>query len=181
MSESTAQPVVLVIDDEPDLIEILKLWLSDSYEVRAASSGEAGLDALDDTIDVVLLDRRMPGVSGDEVLSEIRDRGGEYQVGFVTATDPGFDLINLAFDTFVMKPLDEDTVIDTVERLLARIAYDDTVQERYTVAETLSLLDERKTEGERATSERYQRLRERFESLDDAVATDADELSRDDL
>lgn len=157
------------------------MWLSDSYEVRTANSVEAGLEPLDGTIDVVLLDRRMPGVSGDEMLSEIRAGGGEYQVGFVTATGPGFDLVDLAFGTFVMIPLDEATVIATVERLLARTAYDGAVQERYTVAETLSLLDETNPESERATSERYQKLRERFESLDESVATDADELSREDL
>ena len=181
MSESTDLAVFLVIDDEVNIVQIIELWLADSYDVRTATSGEDGLDALDDTVDVVLLDRRMPGVSGDEVLTAIRDRATEYQVGVVTATDPDFDIVDLDFDTFVMKPLDEAAVIDTVERLLARTAYDRSVQERYTVAETLALLKETKTEGELATSERYHELTERLATLEETVTVEAAELSREDL
>ena len=173
--------MVLIIDDEPDIVQILEFWLADAYEVRTATSGDAGLDALDSGIDVVLLDRRMPGISGDDVLTAIRDRAEAYQVGLVTATDPDFDLVDLDFDTYVTKPLDESTVLATVERLLARTAYDTSVQERYTVAETLALLEETKTEGELATSERYHELSERLATLDEVVPTEVAELSREDL
>ena len=181
MSESTDRPMILIIDDEPDTVQIIELWLADSYAVRTATSGAAGLDALDPAVDVVLLDRRMPGISGDDVLRRIRERAEAYQVGLVTATDPDFDLIELDFDTFVKKPLDESTIIDTVERLLARTSYDTSVQERYAVAETLALLEEVKTEKELATSNRYQELTERFATLDEVVTTEAAELSRREL
>jgi DNA-binding response OmpR family regulator len=178
MSESTDRPVVLIVDDEPDIVQIIELWLADSYEVRTATSGAAGLDALDPAVDVVLLDRRMPGISGDDVLTRIRERAEAYQVGLVTATDPDFDLIDLDFDTFVKKPLDESTIIDTVERLLARNSYDTSVQERYTIAETIALLEKVKTKKELATSDRYQELSERLATLDEVVTTEAPELSR---
>jgi len=181
MSKSTDRSVVLLIDDEPDIVQIIELWLADTYEVRTATSGEAGLDALESTVDVVLLDRRMPGLSGDDVLTRIRDRADSYQVALVTATDPDFDLIDLDFDTFVMKPLDEATVIGTVERLLARTTYDTSVQERYTVAETRALLEKTKTERELATSDRYQELIERLTTLDELVTTEATELSREEV
>lgn len=181
MSESTDKPVVLVIDDEIDVVQIIELWLTDSYEVRTAASGDDGLDELDNTVDVVLLDRRMPGISGDDVLTAIRDRETEHQVGLVTATNPDFDILDVDFDTFVMKPLDETTVMATVERLLARRAYDTPVQDRYTTAETLALLEQTKTEAELATSKAYRELRERLETLDETELTEADELAREDI
>jgi len=180
MSETTDRPVVLVIDDEIDLVQIMELWLDDAYEVRTATSGEEGLDALDDAVDVVLLDRRMPGVSGDDILAAIRERSYDFQVGLVTAIAPDFDLIDLDFDTYVTKPLDETSVIATVERLLARTNYDASVQERYTVAETLALLEQTKTKAERATSDRYRQLKEQLSKLDETVATEANELARED-
>lgn len=181
MSESTDKPVVLVIDDEIDVVQLIELWLTDSYEVRTATSGDDGLDALDNTVDVVLLDRRMPGVSGDDVLTAIRDRETEYQVGLVTATDPDFNIIDIDFDTFVMKPLDETLVIDTVERLLARTAYDTSVQDRYTAVETLTLLEQTKTEAELAASKEYREMSERLEKLDETELTEADELARENI
>lgn len=66
---------VLVVDDEPGQREMLRLLLEDAgYDVREASSGEAALQALSLTVTsgermVVLLDQRMPGLGGDEVLA----------------------------------------------------------------------------------------------------------------
>lgn len=63
---------VLVIDDEPGQREVLRLLLEDAgYHVEEANGGEAGLAKLRATTErmVVLLDQRMPGMGGDEVLS----------------------------------------------------------------------------------------------------------------
>jgi CheY-like chemotaxis protein len=71
-----AMPVVLVVDDDEDLAETCEYWLeAGQYEARVANSGEEALKVVDETVDVVLLDRRMPTLSGDEVLAELRDRG----------------------------------------------------------------------------------------------------------
>ena len=65
---------ILVVDDEPDIVELYRSYLSDQYDIRTAEGGEDGLDELDETVDVVLLDRRMPGLSRDEVVARIRER-----------------------------------------------------------------------------------------------------------
>jgi two-component system NtrC family response regulator len=65
---------VLVIDDEPGQREMLRLLLEDAgYRVEEASSGEVGLALLRATPErmVVLLDQRMPGMGGDEVLATV--------------------------------------------------------------------------------------------------------------
>lgn len=63
---------VLVVDDEPGQREMLRLLLEDAgYSVQEASTGEAGLALLRAAAQplVVLLDQRMPGLGGDEVLA----------------------------------------------------------------------------------------------------------------
>ena len=51
----TDEPVVLVVEDEPDVGETYELWLAGDYEVRRASTGTEALEALDEDVDVVLL------------------------------------------------------------------------------------------------------------------------------
>ena len=86
-----AEPrTVLVVDDESVVRESFSLYLeSEGYAVRTASDGEEGLAAVDDDVDIVLLDRRMPDRSGDEVLAEIRARNVDCQIALVTAVGLG--------------------------------------------------------------------------------------------
>ena len=44
---SDSDPVVLIVEDEPDVAETYRLWLEDTYTVRVAGNGEVGIDALD--------------------------------------------------------------------------------------------------------------------------------------
>jgi DNA-binding response OmpR family regulator len=62
------RPSVLIAEDEASVAEGYELWLSDRYDIELATDGRAALDAVDDTVDVVLLDRMMPKLSGKQVL-----------------------------------------------------------------------------------------------------------------
>jgi len=62
---------------------------------------------IDETVDVVLLDRMMPGMSGQEVLAAIRERGLDCRVAMVTAVDADFDVIEMGFDEYLGKPRTE--------------------------------------------------------------------------
>jgi DNA-binding response OmpR family regulator len=108
-------PTVLVVDDEPNIAESYKLWLQDDHDVRVATSGSGALDALDEAVDVVLLDRRMPGLSGDEVLDEIADRDIDPNVVLVTAVDPDFEIVEFEFDTYLPKPVNGEDIVEVVE------------------------------------------------------------------
>ncbi len=179
-SEDTADPaVVLVVDDDEEVLETYELWLADGYDLRTATDGEEALARLDADVDVVLLDRLMPGMSGEEVLAEIRDRGIDCRVAMATAVEPDEDIAEMPFDAYVTKALERDSVRETIEVLLSRAAADDVVQEHYAVAEKLATLEESKTESQLSGSEEYRRLRERFGQLDDRVT--GSPLSREDL
>ncbi len=74
-TSNTTNQTVLVVDDEQGLADLYANWLEDRYTVHTSYNGTDALETLSQEIDVVLLDRRMPDMSGDEVLTEIRNRG----------------------------------------------------------------------------------------------------------
>jgi len=125
---STENATILAVDDERELVDIYETWFGDRYTVRAAYGGREALSAFDESIDLVLLDRRMPSVSGDDVLGEIRAADHDCPVVMVTAVEPDEGMVELPFDEYVVKPIDREELLDTVERALAA-ADDDTASE----------------------------------------------------
>jgi len=159
------RPVVLIVEDEPDVAETYRLWLDADYDVRMAHSGDEGLDELDESVDVVLLDRMMPGLSGDEVLERIRDRGLDCRVAMVTAVEPDFDILEMGFDAYLCKPIKSDQLHETVENLLGRSEYDDLLQEYYALVEKQATLEAAKSNAELTESEEYVGVQERIAEL----------------
>ena len=159
-------PVVLIVEDEPDVAETYNLWLADEYEVRMAQSGDEGLAELDETVDVVLLDRMMPGLSGDKVLERIRERGLDCHVAMVTAVEPDFDVLEMGFDAYLCKPIRSEQLHETVENLLKRSQYHDLLQEYYSLVEKQATLEATKSTAELADNEAYVDLRNRVDDLE---------------
>jgi len=60
---------------------------------------------MDDEVDAVLLDRRMPDVHGDEVLARLREEGCDCPVIMTTAVDPGMDILEMDFEDYLCKPV----------------------------------------------------------------------------
>jgi len=129
--------------------------LSDRYEVATAYSGHEALDALTSAVDVVLLDRRMPELAGGDVLREIRERGLDARVAMVTAIDPDFDIIDMPFDDYPVKPATGEDLIDTVERLLTCAAYESHVRTFYALSSKHAALQATKAEAELENSEEF--------------------------
>jgi len=169
-----SRPSVLVVDDEPSVAQAYALWLDGEYEIETAHDGEEALDALSDATDVVLLDRRMPNVSGDEALERMREAGYDCRVAMVTAVDPDFDIVDMPFDSYLSKPVTREEVTETIEELLELSAYDDAVAERFAVEQKRAALEERKAQSELADSEEYERLREQSESLSSSAELEMD-------
>jgi len=166
------RPVVLAIDDEARVVEAFELWLGDEYRVLTATSGESGLERLDGSVDVVLLDRHMPGISGEEVLDRIREGPHDPWVAMVTAVDPDFDIVEMPFDEYIPKPVDRPELRDVVDRLLRVGAYDRRLNDLYAVTSKIAVLQAEKTNAELDGDDRYDELLERR----DALRRETDEL-----
>lgn len=149
---------ILVVDDEADIADLFRIWLADEYDVQTAYDGEQALAALDETIDLVLLDRRMPGLAGDDVLDEIRERGLDCRVIMVTAVKPDFDVVEMPFDEYLVKPVSRDDLYEVVSGVLERAAYDQQMQTYFALASKKALLENEKDDGALAENEEYQQL-----------------------
>jgi two-component system response regulator AdeR len=165
----TGEATVLVVEDEPDLRETYIAALEREYDVRAASDGDEALEAVDDAVDVVFLDRRMPGISGDEVLSELRDRGVDCRVVMVTAVEPDTDVLQMEFDEYLVKPVESDDLRSAVERMLARNAMEDRLREMFAVASKLATLESKLDISQQERSDRHQQLLDEFYTLREEV------------
>lgn len=114
---------VLVVDDEEPLRYVLEDTLAERYDVATADSGAGALARLDDfRPDVVLLDFNMPGVTGLDVLREIRARDPGIQVVMVSGTaDPRVVATarQLGAFAFLPKPFLVSRVVELVGEALA--------------------------------------------------------------
>jgi DNA-binding response OmpR family regulator len=172
-------PVVLVVEDELDVAETYCLWLEDDYNVIMAHDGDEALEQLDPSVDVVLLDRMMPGLSGDQVLEQIRDRDLGCRVAMVTAVEPDFDILEMGFDAYLSKPVKSAQLEDTVENLLERSEYDELLQEYYSLVETQATLESTKTRSELADSDEYAVLQAEIDALRDQLSETLGEIEDD--
>ena len=168
------RPVVLIVEDEPDLADLYAAWLGEHCAVETAYDGSRGLEAIDESIDIVLLDRRMPELSGDRMLDTIRERELDCRVAMVTAVEPDFDIVGMGFDDYLVKPVSREDLLSTVDQLLLRSQYDEMLQEFFALASKKALLDAEKSAVELRTSEEYARLEDRLAVLraevDEAIA-----------
>lgn len=110
---------VLIVDDEPGLAKLYETWLTEDYETTVATDGDVALDAIHDGVDAVLLDRQMPGLSGDEVLTRMRTDGHDAPVALVTAAKPDPETLFLAFDRYLQKPIDRAAIERCVTTLVS--------------------------------------------------------------
>jgi len=120
------QPQVLMVDDEKEVADAYALRLEGVAEVTIAYSGTKALEAVDpsEPPDVILLDRHMPNLSGDEVLRELRGYDMRTRILMITAIDPGLDLLELPFDDYLCKPVEREDVRAAVDQQCRVLAYE---------------------------------------------------------
>jgi DNA-binding response OmpR family regulator len=166
MASAEGSATILVVDDEPEVADAYALRLRMEYDdVRTAYGGQEAIDAVGEDVDLILLDRRMPEVSGDDVLDAVRDGGLDCRVIMVTAVTPDFDLIEMPFDDYLCKPVDKEDLFDAIEQQLQATEYDDRMSEFFSVTSKISVLEVEKTDAQLQDSEEYQELKRRRDEL----------------
>lgn len=167
---SAWRPTVLVVDDEPEVADTYALRLRDEYDVDVAYGGEAALEAADGLVDVVLLDRRMPDYSGDEVLRELRNRGLGCRVVMVTAVEPDFDILDMRFDDYLCKPIEQDDLTEAIDHQLKATEYEDHLHELLGITAKLGVLASEKSVSELEDHAEYTELKARARELRDELS-----------
>lgn len=181
-AESTDLPSddtrIVFVDDEPTVVETYAMMLRSEYTVLTATSGSEALDRIDEAVDVVFLDRRMPEMSGDEVLAELRQRGYEMPVAMLTAVEPADDIVEMPFDDYLTKPVDGDKLSKKVEILSNRSEFDTASRELYSLASKKAALEADGINAEER--ETYQEICQRMQTLRNKVDETLDDLMGDD-
>ncbi|WP_424018708.1 response regulator [Halorientalis pallida] len=173
---SQGSPVVLVVDDNRAIANTYTAFLSDEYDVRTAYNGKEALDELDETVDVVLLDRRMPEVSGDAVLEEIESRQLDCRVVMLTAVDPDFDIIDMGFDEYLVKPIEREELNEVVSEMLERATYDDDFRRFLALVSKKATLEKEKSSAELEASDEYAKIKQRLNDRREQVGVDMSDL-----
>ncbi|MDK8244960.1 response regulator transcription factor [Corynebacterium sp. UMB10321] len=125
MSEATKPVKVLVVDDEPNIVELLTVSLKfQGFEVESAGSGQEALEKVKDfRPDAFILDVMMPGMDGFELLGKLRSEDIDGPVLFLTAKDAVEDRIHgltIGADDYVTKPFSLEEVITRLRVILRR-------------------------------------------------------------
>jgi DNA-binding NtrC family response regulator len=120
--------VILVVDDDPGIREAFRLVLEDQYDLLEAADGPRALAHVQRSpVDLVLLDVRLPGMDGIEVLERIKAIDEHVEVILVTAVQTvraAVAAMKLGALDYVTKPFDEDEILPLIGRSLERRALD---------------------------------------------------------
>lgn len=118
---------ILVVDDEPDVVESVRLGFTLQWrdvDVLGAGEGEAALDIIErEHPDIVLLDVGLPGIDGYEVLRQVR-AFSDVPVVMLTARDDAMDKVKgleLGADDYVTKPFNHLELMARVKAVLRRL------------------------------------------------------------
>ena len=128
MAAHDAQKCILLVDDDPDITNLITRWLErDGYRVRSSVNGHAAIAALsaDPLPDLVLLDILLPKTSGLNVLRRLRaeERTRDLPVVMMTALASESDVKRgslLGADDYIVKPLAERDFLERVRQALRK-------------------------------------------------------------
>jgi CheY-like chemotaxis protein len=122
-----AKKKILVVDDEPNLVELLKAVLDlEGYEVASAYNGQEALNKLETLKpDLVLLDMMMPGMSGREVCEKIRQNPKTKALKVIFLTVARFSEIgkkvldDMKVSDYITKPFDNQDLVKRIKKAIS--------------------------------------------------------------
>ena len=127
MTEGVQNPKVLVVDDEPNLRELVQVALN--FHGCAVATGATGEDALQLTDafdpDLIVLDVLLPDIDGFEVCRRLRSVANDVPVIFLTARDATADTVTgltIGGDDYITKPFSVEALVARVRAVLRRTA-----------------------------------------------------------
>ena len=167
--DSTENVRVLVVDDEVEVADAYALRLRGYCEVETAYGGKEALSTIEETpVDIVLLDRHMPGLSGDDVLDELERRKFHGRVVMVTAVDPGVEVLEMPFDDYLCKPVAREDVRAVVNQQRQILAYE-TLGEFFGLEAKRAIIEAEMSTEQRRQHDQYEEVAEQAERLERRV------------
>ncbi|MCX5749497.1 MAG: sigma-54 dependent transcriptional regulator [Candidatus Saganbacteria bacterium] len=161
------KPKILIIDDDKNLRASMKMALKDSYDVSEAESGETGLQKIvRESVDLVLLDLRLPGTNGLKVLQEIKKIDETMNVIMITADNTvkkAVDAMKHGAYDYITKPFDLEELSLLVAKALEKISIQ---KENLILRQSIGPLKDRMIGNSR-------KIKELFSLIDDIAGSSA--------
>ena len=165
-NKTASLPVALVVDDEKEVADAYALRLRGICDVETVYDGPSALEVISEkTVDLTLLDRHMPGMSGDEVLGELNNNGYDGRVVMVTAIDPGFDVLDMPFDDYLCKPVDREDIREVIGHQSTILGYE-LLGEYFSVESKRQVIAAEVDADRRADHDEYQQIAARARRLE---------------
>ena len=124
---------ILIVDDDNNIAELVSLYLiKECFDTQIANDGEEALAAIQNyQPDLVVLDIMLPGMSGYDVLRELR-KTSNLPVIMLSAKGETFDKVlglELGADDYVMKPFDTKELVARIKAVLRRFVHENSASE----------------------------------------------------
>lgn len=171
---SNKKPVILIVEDDKQIAELYATRLRNQYELIVTHNGNNALAALNNKIDIVLLDRRIPGLSGEDIINEIRERELNCRIAIVSAVEPDTDIIDLGFDDYLTKPISENELHESIDRLLKQAQYEEKISAFFSLARKKAILESTAISSNDVDDEYDELLRELEELREELTQTVSD-------
>jgi CheY-like chemotaxis protein len=114
------KPLILVVDDDAPILILMKSLLREfGFEAALAATGQQALEEFRrQRPSLILLDKNMPGMSGGEILSSLRDDGLDGIPVLILSGEPmpPDELAQLGVDGAILKPFDVMRLVETIRR-----------------------------------------------------------------
>ncbi|MFL5813997.1 MAG: response regulator [Bdellovibrionia bacterium] len=115
---------ILIVDDEHDILLAAEILLSDEgFEVRTARNGREALERLAEKHpDIVLMDVMMPILTGPETIRQMKADPDYAKIPIIlmSAVQPSFKSDEVAWDLFIRKPFEIDSLLVSIQKLLEK-------------------------------------------------------------
>ncbi|WP_297134383.1 response regulator transcription factor, partial [Terrisporobacter sp.] len=116
---------ILLVDDEEKITEVVKAYLDkEGYNTKVAYDGKQAIDLFNDNeFDLVILDRMLPDISGEEICEKIRETSLVHIIMLTAKTDDEdkIDGFNLGCDDYVCKPFNVKELILRIKAVFRKM------------------------------------------------------------
>lgn len=152
------------------------LWLPDHWSVTVVESGDAALSTVDSQTHVVIVGS-VQDQSVYRFLRRIRSRGSDAQILVIADEDGQFDPDVHDVDAIVPSPIDRESFREAIDRLADRVAYDERLEEYYSLVSRKAVMEARTSPDGLADSEEYRNLVSRTDDVSDRLDDLLDDIA----
>ncbi len=161
-TDNSNKKKILIVEDDTAERELYEEMLKEEYDTIKAKNGEKALEKISPEIDLIILDRKMPGLSGDQVLKRIRKADKKDIQGIptimLTALDADLDIINMEFNDYLNKPVSPKELRQKIKETLSINNYSKNLNKYYSLINKKTVLQNSLSEEELSKNKEYQEL-----------------------